>query len=734
MNASWMSPYAHALDTQFYSNNDIYLSDPTATDCAPGMTSAALTEEQKIGQLLLVGFDSTSIGEAMSAAQKYQLGGIYLNIQDPSKLTTADINTANATMKSQLIVATDDEGGQIHRMIAAGSEPSAKQLGTMTDAQVLASGKDTGTRLKKLGVNTVLAPVLDIDTGLHNAISPYDRSFSSNPSLIAEKAGAWADGVTSQGVGVTFKHFPGIGSNTGNTDTSYISMTTKRNISQYQSDLVPYNDARIRDHASSAVMLANFVLPDWGSDPVSVNANAVSYLRDTVGYHGLITTDDLAVMTQSGYGTHTLSLEQSVVKALNAKVDMPLFAYPGDAEMATIIAAVSQGVSSTVIDAAYQDMISYKTSLGLSTTPPSTTQAVGAVSPVVSGNDNRSKIYTFLISTSFKGYGNKPFGPVQAAGAVGNFYQESGWRFDAVEPNGAGHGIAQWSFGRWTGLQNLASSMNKAWSTPEVQFQMIKNELDGSYGKSLLDQGYASLTDPAAAAQMFEKIYEGAGIPNQKNRDEAAVKALKELAGITAGPAFTSSSCSTTNGQASTATFNTTKASLVTSDGFPVYLQTDSRWSSKPYSSSTVGVSGSGPSVMAMLVTALSNQAITPDQTAAIAASDGMYLAGIGSSWDIAPDLAKHYSLVATKASKNVTVLNQALQGGGYIIMSGAGSLPFTTGGQYIAIRGVTTDGKWRVAVPNDQTTSDQTFDPATILSMADEGSIYIISKGTTAS
>lgn len=721
-----VSPISYATaGKDFRAKNDAIIYDPDAKKCGDG-SDTPLTTEQKIGQILNVGFDNSSIGNLKATAQKYQLGGVYLNIQDPSKLPKKDIDEINKSMKSQLIVATDDEGGQVHRLLSG--MPSAKALGSMSNSAVETSGRDTGTQLKKLGVTTVLGPVLDLDVNIaDNAIHQYDRSFSSNPDTVAEKAGAWASGVTSEKVGVTFKHYPGIGSNTGNTDTTYVVMpASKSNIDQFKQDLIPYS--KLVNQKSASVMLANFVLPGWGTDPVSINPKAVTYLRNTTGFKGLITTDDLAVMSKSGYGSHQLELPQTVVKALKAKVDMPLFAYPGDAAMNDIVKAVKDDVDVSIIDTAYANVIAYKTSLGLNTTPPATSS--GGTTAVVSGGDNRTKIWNFLISTKFKGYGDKAFGPVQAAGAIGNFFQESGWRFDAVEKLqdgsiGPGRGIAQWSFDRKTTLDSLASSMGKAWSTPEVQFQMMKNELDGSYGKRLLEAGYDKLTDPKEASYMFQKIYESAGVPAQQVRDDAAVKALKDLAGIAPGAGF-AAGCTDSVAPGS---FNTSKATFKTDDGFPIYIQTDPRWANAPFGSSTVGPSGCGPSAMAMIITALTGQAVTPDQTAKKAGDDGMYVSGEGSSHEIANNLAKHYGLKSTKIKSDVTAISNAIKGGSYVIMSGKGGLPFTGGGHYIMIRGVTADGKWKVGDSAHRDTNNQEFNPSTILSMAAEGSMYAISK-----
>lgn len=65
------------------------------------------------------------------------------------------------------------------------------------------------------------------------------------------------------------------------------------------------------------------------------------------------------------------------------------------------------------------------------------------------GNDNAEKIWNFLI--------DKGLTDNQAAGIMGNLRQESNYNPSAVESNGIGYGIAQWSFGRRTALENAAA-------------------------------------------------------------------------------------------------------------------------------------------------------------------------------------------------------------------------------------------------------------------------------------
>lgn len=81
----------------------------------------------------------------------------------------------------------------------------------------------------------------------------------------------------------------------------------------------------------------------------------------------------------------------------------------------------------------------------------------------------------------------------QAAAVIGNAVVESGngsWTagdpivlgWGAIEGNGIGHGIFQWSFGRADALMALAQSQGKDWTDKYVQMQYFKSEWDSAWG------------------------------------------------------------------------------------------------------------------------------------------------------------------------------------------------------------------------------------------------------------
>lgn len=336
------------------------------------------------------------------------------------------------------------------------------------------------------------------------------------------------------------------------------------------------------------------------------------------------------------------------------------------------------------------------------------------------GTDNAEKIFRFLTGTNFTGMGGKPFNALQAAGALGNFHQESGMDPSAIDSNGEGHGLAQWSYARKTQLFALAAKEGKPWDDLGLQILMMQNEINSPYGKMLLDKGFGSVSKPEEASFIFQVVYEGAGVPMQEVRDKAAAayyEMFKDLA-----PSTSVTPCKTGS-----------SSDQYTLDGnFIVYSQVDPRWANHAYSSSTLGKSGCGPTSLAMIITAMTGTQVLPPEVGDYAASLGMYIPGAGSSWMITEKVVPKWGLKATKLPADVVTLNNFMKAGGMLEMAGTGAEPFSPGGHFIMIRGVLDNGKWKIGdssgIPGFEN-SKKEWDPNLVLSIAAEGSIYGVSK-----
>lgn len=156
---------------------------------------------------------------------------------------------------------------------------------------------------------------------------------------------------------------------------------------------------------------------------------------------------------------------------------------------------------------------------------------------------------------------------------------------------------------------------------------------------------------------------------------------------------------------------------------FPFYSQCDKEWGSYEYGPngivggtgySSICAAGCGPSSFAMMATKLLNTKITPKETSDYAGKKGMHISGSGSSWEITKTLANQYGLQyedltwSGTMDQKIALINQKLNDGWMIHTSGSGSSPFTSGGHYIGIRGITPSGKWLIADSNGYKTSPE--------------------------
>jgi peptidase C39-like protein len=258
-----------------------------------------------------------------------------------------------------------------------------------------------------------------------------------------------------------------------------------------------------------------------------------------------------------------------------------------------------------------------------------------------------------------------------------------------------------------------------------LQLKLVADEIDAYYGKALLADDFGTVSDPKTASYIFMHVYEKAGNPKQAVRDNAAQKyyeKFKSLAPDATAGGDGAVSCESANGDAAD----------VTDSGFVVYNQYDPKWANKAYGSSTIGDSGCGPSAMAMIITALTGKRVTPEDTSKYAGSKGMYIPGNGSDWAVAGVLAEHWGLKAKNIDNSVSAINAVLKSGGMIATSGSGAAPFTRGGHYIAIRGLTDSGKWKIGDSNGKAgtaNSQKEWDPRHILDIANAGNIVAITK-----
>lgn len=136
------------------------------------------------------------------------------NYADPDQL--AELNRDLQESRSgaaPLLIAIDQEGGQLHAFGAPATMwPGNMALGAAGDTDLTRRvGAAIGRELRAVGINVDYAPVADLATNPNNPATGV-RAFGDEPAHVARHVAAMIEGIQSQGVAATMKHFPGKGS------------------------------------------------------------------------------------------------------------------------------------------------------------------------------------------------------------------------------------------------------------------------------------------------------------------------------------------------------------------------------------------------------------------------------------------------------------------------------------------------------------------------------------------
>ncbi|MFD6136080.1 glycoside hydrolase family 3 N-terminal domain-containing protein [Isoptericola sp. NPDC060257] len=248
--------------------------------------------------VLLPGFTGTTPPAWLLDAARDGLAGVVLfahNTPDPA--TTAALTARLHDAAPDLLVATDEEGGDVSRLEAAtgSSLPGAAALGAVDDVRLTgAAGEALGRLLAAAGVDLDLAPVLDVDTPGNPVIGV--RAFGTDPEAVARHGVAFARGLQRGGVGTCAKHFPGHGSTTVDSHLALPVVEADARTLRGR-DLVPFAAAFAggpgdEGPAADALMTAHVVVPALGPAPASLDP-AVAALARELGHAGPIVTDAL---------------------------------------------------------------------------------------------------------------------------------------------------------------------------------------------------------------------------------------------------------------------------------------------------------------------------------------------------------------------------------------------------------------------------------------------------------
>lgn len=340
-------------------------SQPKSTDQQVQELMSNMTLQEKIGQMMVVGFQTEEMDEHIKTMiSTYHAGGVILfdrNMKTPKQVATLTNSLQDLAQETKnqipLMMGVDQEGGDIVRMKDQVSPiPSQQELGQKNDKELVYRTADrNGKELAAMGFNVDFAPVLDLsDTDT--------RSFGTDPEKAAEFGEAAVSGLNANGLTAALKHFPGNGRS--NIDPHLETSSVKADkLDLENGDIYPFKKmVRNVDNNNFFVMVTHIKYPAYDKEnPASISPIIIQeLLRKQLGYNGLVVTDDLEMGAVSKYFTY----EELGVRAVEAGADVLLVCHTLDSQEKMyngILQAVKKGkISEKRIDESVKRILTHK--------------------------------------------------------------------------------------------------------------------------------------------------------------------------------------------------------------------------------------------------------------------------------------------------------------------------------------------------------------------------------------
>ena len=296
--------------------------------------------ERKVAQLFLVGFEGVDQTSRFTRDfRERDYGGLVLearNYENPAQaggLTNGLSDVSAAADHLPPIIMTAQEGGEFSEIPDVGPPKPPGRIGSPREAARAASA--SARDLRRLGINGVLAPVLDVGQSGGGVMGA--RNYSDEPDRVADYARATIEAYQREGVLTAPKHFPGLGAATQPTEAgpATVGLSLRELAAR---DLRPFA-AAVDAGAMGMVVghglysIDNYVIPASLSSAVSSNL-----LRRELGFTGLVIADDLASPALTGLSR---SVPDSAVDALRAGADMIWISGDADKREAAYVAVLN---------------------------------------------------------------------------------------------------------------------------------------------------------------------------------------------------------------------------------------------------------------------------------------------------------------------------------------------------------------------------------------------------------
>ena len=255
----------------------------------------------KLYQMFILGLDGGEYKNALSKG----LGGIIFFTNDIK--SNNQFKTLIKEIKSESLIppflSIDQEGGRVERTenIYGGKKYLSAKFAYEKGEDFLRNQTENIAKgLKEFGINLNFAPCTDTNTNPNNPIIG-ERAFSSNPDDVIKGYDIVSDIYRKNGIIPCIKHYPGHGD--ANKDSHLTLPEINLSIDEMEkTHIKPFKYAV--DNGVEMIMAAHLHCTcfDKTQIPSSLSSNAISYLRNKLGFDGVIISDDMIMKGVSDFG------------------------------------------------------------------------------------------------------------------------------------------------------------------------------------------------------------------------------------------------------------------------------------------------------------------------------------------------------------------------------------------------------------------------------------------------
>lgn len=281
---------------------------------------ASMSLRDKVASLFIFHTPGTDPAALAAYRAAYQPAGLIFmgdNIPSTDAQLLAETNALTSNKQLPALTAVDEEGDTVKRL-ASDTFAGALTLPSLPPSATMTAFSQRSDLLKNVGLNLNFGIIADVTANPNSFIFP--RVLGTTPQQAADRVAQAVIGSKGKTLS-TLKHFPGHGETAADSHTTVPS--TAVSFTNWQaSDAVPFK-AGISAGAD-IVMFGHLIYSAIDAAPATLSAKWHDIIRNTLGFKGIIITDDMVMLQDSGDPQYADPIKNAIT-GINAGNDLLLY-------------------------------------------------------------------------------------------------------------------------------------------------------------------------------------------------------------------------------------------------------------------------------------------------------------------------------------------------------------------------------------------------------------------------